>query len=303
MDYHYISPRAKASDNRVMRHLRLAARVSFACAALSAVSGCDLLQNPVEPPPPTTGIVSYTALGASDAIGFGSSQPCVPFASCPNGTGYVQIVARRLRDANPTMTFLNLGIPGAVLSREIMTIGNNLGRGIPANFIDGEVPFVPTGSTIVTVFPDANGVNALAAAMKSLTPGPRSTFKTLQIQNFVRDFTVFINGIHARAANATVIVFNMPNLSRLPYAAGYSGDEREQLRDLSVAFSAAMNATRSAKVRVIDLMCQPAIYTAAFYSSDGFHPSDFGYLSLADQVSAAIVSAPAPPPTSCAFMQ
>ena len=36
--------------------------------------------------------VYYSAISASDGTGFGSSSPCLPFADCPNGTGYVQRV-------------------------------------------------------------------------------------------------------------------------------------------------------------------------------------------------------------------
>src|ERR1041384_3905669 len=36
--------------------------------------------------------VSYSAVGASDAIGYGSSVPCIPFADCSGGKGYVQLI-------------------------------------------------------------------------------------------------------------------------------------------------------------------------------------------------------------------
>src|SRR5688572_4020120 len=97
-------------------------------AVSGALSGCEFVDNGPTGPIPPTSTVSYTALGASDAIGYGGSTPCIPFSSCPDGTGYVQIVARRLREANANMSFLNLGIPGAVLSRDIMNIGNSNGR-------------------------------------------------------------------------------------------------------------------------------------------------------------------------------
>ncbi|MSO50367.1 MAG: SGNH/GDSL hydrolase family protein [Acidobacteria bacterium] len=278
-------------------------RFALAAATLVLVSaGCDALTKPTEPGPVVTGVVSYTALGASDAIGYGSSSPCVPFSPCPDGTGYVQIVARRLRAATPNLAFLNLGVPGAVLSREIMTIGNSLGRGIPANMIDGQLPFVAVGSTIVTVFSDANGVNTIGAALKPLASSARPAYAQTQVQNFARDFLSFISGITSRAGGATVVVLNLPNLARLPYAAGYNDDERSFLRQLSAGFTAGMNATRSSKVRIVDLMCHAPVYQAAFYSSDGFHPSDYGYSVMADLVTAAIAAPPAPPATTCSFM-
>jgi len=267
---------------------------------LGALAGCDYFKTPTTPVPPATG-VSYTAMGASDAIGYGGTSPCIPFAQCPDGTGYVQIVARRLKAANADMTFLNLGIPGAVLSRDIMNIGNGLGRGIPANFIDGELPFVARDSTLVTVFADGNGVNTIGAALRPLAPADRAAYAQTQIQNFARDFAAFAAGIADRAPSATIVVLNLPNLARLPYSAGYTADERQWLRTLSTGFTAGINATRSSRVLIVDLMCYAPIYQASFYSSDGFHPNDAGYSALADLVSAAMVNAPAPPASTCAF--
>jgi lysophospholipase L1-like esterase len=294
------------ADTACMRLFSLqpgAGRLALAGATLVLASaGCDVFTKPTEPGTPVVpGAVSYTALGASDAIGYGSSSPCVPFSACPDGAGYVQIVARQLRATNPNMAFLNLGVPGAVLSREIMTIGNSLGRGIPANMIDGQLPFVATGSTLVTVFSDANGVNAIGAALKPLAPGLRAAYAQTQIQNFARDFSGFVTSISSRAAGATIIVLNLPNLARLPYAAGYTEEERSYLRQLSAGFTAGMNVTLSTRVRVVDLMCHSAVYQPAFYSSDGFHPSDHGYSVMASLVSAAIAAPPAPPATTCSF--
>ncbi len=272
-------------------------------AGLMALSSCDMMKEGPTEPGPTPSTVSYTALGASDAIGYGSSSPCIPFSTCPDGAGYVQIVARRLREANAGMSFLNLGIPGAVLSRDIMNIGNNNGRGIPANFIDGEMPFVARDSTLVTVFADANGVNAIGAALRPMAAAERPAYAQTQIQNFGRDFATLVAGISERAPAAKIIVLNMPNMARLPYAAGYSADERQWLRELSVGFTTAINATRSSRVVVIDLMCHAPIYQSSVYSGDGFHPNDAGYRALADLVTAAITTAPATPPTSCSFMQ
>ena len=277
--------------------------VLIGLVALSGtLSGCEFVDKGPTGPIPPTSAVSYTALGASDAIGYGSSSPCIPFSACPDGAGYVQIVARRLREANANMSFLNLGIPGAVLSRDIMNIGNSNGRGIPANFIEGEMPFVARDSTLVTVFADANGVNAIGAALRS-TPFPdRHFYAQTQIQNFARDFAIFTAGISERAPSAKILILNLPNLARLPYAAGYSVEERQWLRELSSGFTAAINATRSSRVLVIDLMCHAPIYQSSMYSSDGFHPNDTGYRALADLVSAAITTAPVAPPPSCSFM-
>lgn len=279
-----------------------ASRSLLCLSSLVALAGCEYFKAPTEPIPPPATSVSYTALGASDAIGYGGSSPCFPFAPCPDGTGYVQIVARRLKATNADMSFLNLGIPGAVLSPGIMAIGNSIGRGIPANFIDAQLPFVARDSTIVTVFADGNGVNAIGAALRPLAPADRAAYAQTQIQNFARDFADFTAGINSRAPAAKIIVLNMPNMARLPYAAGYTEEERRWLRELSTGFTTAINGTRSSRVLIVDMMCHAPVYQRSFYSDDGFHPNDAGYGVMADLVSAAIASPPGPPPASCGFM-
>ncbi len=87
-----------------------------ACSSKDDDGGND---NPNGPSPGGTGPVSYTAIGASDTTGFGSSAPCLPFSDCPNGNGYVQRITRELRNSGRTVTLMNLGIPGSVVGPEI----------------------------------------------------------------------------------------------------------------------------------------------------------------------------------------
>jgi lysophospholipase L1-like esterase len=124
-----------------------------------------------------------------------------------------------------------------------------------------------------------------------------------QIASFAQEFQDLITGVRARATTSKVVVLNLPNMARLPYNAGLNATEREWMRRLSVGYSAAMNAARSADVRVVDLMCHAPVYNPAIYSGDGFHPNDTGYALLADLVTAAVTSAPPAPATNCAFMQ
>jgi lysophospholipase L1-like esterase len=273
----------------------------MALAALFGAAACNMIKTPTTPAP-VAGAVSYSAIGASDAIGYGGSSPCMPFSDCPNGTGYVQTVARRLRADHPDMEFLNLGVPGTVLSREIQDIGNSMGRGIVSNFIDGQMPFVDRDATLVTVFAGGNDVNTIGSAVRARAASERASFAQTQIDHFTRDFATFIAGISERAPNAQIVVLNLPNMSRMPYAAGKSSDEREWLRTLSVSFSAGMNATRGSRVRVVDLMCHEPMYDGGIYSSDGFHPNDLGYVRMADLVTAAIAQAPSAPAAGCTFM-
>jgi lysophospholipase L1-like esterase len=271
--------------------------------ALTTLAGCDVLKTPTAPPLPS-GAVRYTALGASDAIGYGGSLSCLPFSACPDGTGYVQIVARRLKAAHADFDSSNLGIPGAVISRRLMDLGNAVIGDIYGNFIESQMPFVPRDSTLVTIFAGGNDVNTVGAALRAgRDNGDPNAYVDSQISAFSAEFRDLITGIRARATHSRVLILNLPNMARLPYGTGRTGTEREYLRRLSVGFSASMNATRSADVHVIDLMCHAPAYEPGIYSADGFHPNDSGYLMLADLVTAAIATAPSAPASTCGFMQ
>jgi lysophospholipase L1-like esterase len=243
-------------------------------------------------------------VGASDAIAIGASHECFPFAACPDGTGYVQVTKRRLEAAGKTVTLLNLGIPGAVLGPDIEAIGNGLGRGIPGNFLEREMPFVARDSTMVTVFAGGNDVNTAAAAVEAGLGGsdPVSYANTLA-NGFGRDYNTLISGIKSRASNAKIIVLNLPNLAALPYMSGRTLLQRQAVQALAVSFSSKANALTSQGVLVIDLMCDPRSYIASNYSSDGFHPNDSGYAFIADLVfAAATTGTAATPRSSCAQM-
>ena len=89
-------------------------------------SACDFIKDKISPtsptpvgPPASGAAISYTALGASDALGIGGSVECQIFQPCENGTGYVPRLVRDLRAQSHEMTHVNLGIPAAVLSPTI----------------------------------------------------------------------------------------------------------------------------------------------------------------------------------------
>jgi lysophospholipase L1-like esterase len=271
--------------------------------ALLAVSGCESVSSPSDPPA-NSNIVLYTAIGASDTSGFGSSAPCLPLTSCPDGTGYVQTIERRLRTSGKSVTLLNLGIPGAVLAPEVQAIGNQLGRGIVGNFIEREIPFVQRNATLVSVFAGANDANTIGAAIAAGFGGvnPAGYVQT-QTDNFGRDLRTLVAGIKDRAPQARIVFLNLPNMAGLPYMSGNSLTEKRWLQQIAVGFSAQINALGSQGALVIDLMCDPLFYQAGMYSSDGFHPNDAGYSRLADLIVAAEnTGSVTPPRASCSQM-
>lgn len=274
---------------------------------LSACSTINTPTDPSTPPPqqqPSGSAISYTAVGASDAIGYGSSAVCLPFAACPEGKGYVQLVRNRLKDSGKTVSFLNLGVPGGVLGPEIQTIGNQLGRGIATNFLDNEAPFIATDSTLVTVFAGGNDVNTIGAAVGAGYGGSNvDGYIDARTQGFGRDMRKLVSGIRARAPQARIVVMNLPNLAAMPYAAGYTPAERRTLQKIAVAFSAQINALTADGVLVVDLMCDGTFYQSGIYSSDGFHPNDSGYARMADVVyPPASTGVAAQPRSSCSQM-
>ncbi|HEY8535737.1 MAG TPA: SGNH/GDSL hydrolase family protein [Vicinamibacterales bacterium] len=260
--------------------------------------------NPAGPSAPTQ--VFYTAIGASDAVGIGASVPCLPFADCPSGTGYVPRILRELRSENGTVGFMNLGLPGAVLTPEVQALGNQVGVGINHNFLDNEAPFVPRETTLVTVFAGGNDVNTVATAIDRGAAGSQSpdAYIDAQIAAFAAGYRQLLDTIRSRAPSARIYVLNLPNFAGLPFARSRPLRDRRWLQRLSVGFTTqGANALLGGNVTVIDLMCDPRAYQAGTYSGDGFHPNDTGYAFLAQVVLDAIRNGAPPPNPSCGQMR
>jgi lysophospholipase L1-like esterase len=282
----------------------------IAAAALVVACGigttaCDMLglgdEDPTDPSPASTPI-RYTAVGASDVWGYGSSAPClVPFEDCPDSKGYVFVAAGRLRSDGYTVTVTNRGIPTATISLAFQQLGLQYGHPVYGNLLDSELPFVPRDSTHVTIFAGGNDVNVMTAALGGGAGGANpAAFIDQQVQSFARDFTAHVDGRRDRiGSDGRIIALNVPNLARLPYRAAASLAERNAVQRAAVGITTtAINPQASRGVRVIDLMCLAALYAPASISSDGFHPSDAGYALMAAEVVRAVTSASFPAPLS-----
>lgn len=265
------------------------------------------MTNPTSPSDPGTtssNAVIYSAVGASDANGVGGSVVCLPYVTCPDGTGYVQQLARRYTTAGKTVTLQNLGFPGAALSKTFQDIGNQVNRGIAINFLNDEMPFVKTDATLVTVFAGGNDANAVAtAAQQGLGGSDPTSWVNAQIATFGRDMASLVTGIRARAPKARIIVLNLPNLAAMPYASTYGINDKRALQTIAVGMNTQVNATVNQGATVVDLMCDSRVYNPSIFSSDGFHPNDTGYALFADLIqAAAATSAATAPKSSCSFM-
>ena len=277
-------------------------------AALIALFGSGIACNKAETPTsptPSDGPIFYTAIGASDGIGFGSSSPCVPFTDCPDGLGYVQILRRRLRDTGRTVEHRNLSIPGAVLSKAIEDLARDIGQPISdlaGNFIERQAPFVPTNTTHVTIFAGGNDANVIGrAALAGRGGSDPAAYIDTQVRQWGTDLEDLIARIRSRAPNTRIVVLNMINLAGAPYIASRPASERSIMQRIAVGISDRANALTSRQVLVVDLMCDARLYLPSNYSSDGFHPGDGGYAVFAEDALPALKDgANNQPNTGCA---
>ncbi len=277
-------------------------RIGLTVAALTVAISCSKLglgdKSPTAPsgPPAAGSTIVYTAVGASDATGVGSSNLCAPFATettCPDGMGYVPVTVRQLKAQGFTVTHRNLGLPTAVISRGFQTLGQQFNRTIAGNFIEQEMNFVLSNSTVVTIFAGINEVNTVTSALGGGAGGANPNgYMDTQIQAFATDYATLLAGIRAVAASARIIVLNVPNAAGLPYLTGVSLAQRQAAQRLSIGMARAVNAL--ANVTVVDLMCDARSYAAANYSSDGLHPNDAGYAFIASEVVKAITTSSYP---------
>jgi len=289
-------------------------RITAAALVLAfgiGTTACDKLglddEDPTSPSPVTPGTpVRYTAVGASDVVGVGSSAPClILFEDCRDSKGYVFVAAARLRSDGYTVTVTNRGIPTATISAAFQQLGLQYGHPVFGNILDGEVQFVPRDSTVVTVFAGGNDVNVIMAALGGgAGAGNQAAFIDQQVQNFAANYSTLVDGIRDRiGATGRIIALNLPNLARLPYRASAPRQEREAAQRAAVGMTTAINAMTSRGARVIDLMCLAALYAPASLSSDGFHPSDAGYALIATEVVRAVTASSYPAPqASCPQM-
>src|SRR5262249_15033809 len=171
---------------------------------------------PTGPPAPGSTIV-YSALGASDANGVGSSAPCVPFdQTCP-GNGYVYVATRGLRSQGFTVALHNLGIATAVIGRDFQSLGQQYNHTIVANLIEQEMPFIASDSTVVTVFTGVNEINTITAALGGgAANGDTNGYIDNQVRAFGSDYSMLMSGIRSKAGGARIVGLNVPNAAGLP---------------------------------------------------------------------------------------
>lgn len=274
------------------------------CAALLTAGCSSKSPSGPSPAPEPNSTINYTAIGASDALGIGSSLECFPFTDCPNGKGYVQETARQLRARGFTVNVSNLGIPTAVIGRDFQNLGAQYGRFIAGNFIDSEAPFVNPSTTLVSIFAGANDVNTVTSALGQGAGGSDPiAYINNQVKAFADDYAALLKIIRDRTPSARIVVLNLPNMAGMPFLVNASLPQRQAAQRLSVGMTTTViNPLTSQGALVADLMCDARSYQAVTYSADGFHPSDTGYAWIAAEVVAAATTTYRAPQTSCSHM-
>jgi lysophospholipase L1-like esterase len=212
----------------------------------------------------------------------------------------VFVAARQLRALGHTVAVTNSGIPTAAVSRRFQDLGRQYGHEALQNLIDGEVPFVPSSTTDVTIFAGGNDVNIITAALRGGAGSANQTaYVDQQVANFAADMRAVVDGVRARADRARIVALNLPNLGAMPYLATSSRAQQQAVQRASVGITTtAINPLASQGVRVVDLMCEERLYQRSSLAGDGFHPSDTGYALIAGEVVRAITAATHPAPRS-----
>ena len=308
----------------------------FAFAAPVAFVGCSGSDVTLPPQPQQSAVplshVRYTAIGASDAAGYGASVTCntsqnpvqVALPTCPGGTGYVPDIVRLL-DARPhtTVALNDLGISGAVVgpkTRALIDMYGSQGSSAPClprtgsdltpgDFITNELPNLTGTETLVTIFAggnDTNGIVNAVACLEIAGDGAQiPAFLTSALAQFGTEFEQLVAAVNAKSPNAKVVIANLPNFAGIPFA---QSPEISPVKPFLQSVSVGIDQTvylPEAKLGlpVVDLLCNPASYVPTNFYTDGFHPNDAGYAAFAAAFLAQILAkTPTLPQSSCSFM-
>jgi lysophospholipase L1-like esterase len=202
---------------------------------------------------PSAPSVRYVALGASDAVGVGASDH--------NHTAYVPVLISRLPHG---ASALNLGISGETLHGALT---DELPQAIQAK------------PTLITIWLVGND-------FKNCVP----------LTQYTADLNTLLTQLQTKTS-ARVFVANAPDFSLLPAiqqaaaAGSFCGGPPTQaaIRAKTIQWNQAIDAAVAAHHdTLIDLYDANLAGHPDYISMDGFHPSDAGYLALANLFWSAI---------------
>lgn len=245
-----------------MRHARLLRQagiaillvVMFVLAACGEISSSARSRAPIATPKVKPSM-TYVAIGASDAVGVGASDP--------NRTAYVPRIIARL----PARAFaLNLGVSGYTVRQ---ALANELPQALSVN---------PTLVTVWLVGNDFRECTPLADYQRNLD----SLLGQLQTQTHAQVFVANAPDMSLLPA----IRNGSPGLGACLF-----GQRPEQIRGLVEQWNAVIAAVVAKHhMALVDLFHSDLEAHPGFIASDGFHPSDGGYRMLADLFWAQIIA-------------
>lgn len=225
------------------------ARIVALLLAVLLLAACnDVRGSPLPTASPTAKpSMVYVALGASDAVGVGASDP--------NTTAYVP---RLIAHLPPRAFALNLGVSGYTVQQALV---NELPQALAAN---------PTLVTVWLVGNDFRGCSSLSDYQRDLD----LLLGQLETKTHAKVFV-------ANMPDASLLPAIRDGSVNL--GACLRGAQPAQIRALSQQWNAVIAAVVAKHHQVlIDLFSAKLATHPDYVSSDGFHPSDAGYRALAD---------------------
>jgi lysophospholipase L1-like esterase len=288
--------------------LRRFAALGILLSGAAALSACTALSQLTPPNPNVSNarVFSYTAIGASDAVGFGASVPCPTAAvvigsdteqmpspaSCPSGTGYVPDIVHFLQTGVNTVALTDLGISGAVIGPTERTLGNtwepfvdptcgHSGQApcIPGDFITDELPLIPSQQNTVTIFAGGNDTNAIfahvAVACASCTPLQIQSMIAADLTNFLTDYQTLLVTVHARFPFARIYAANLPNFGLIPRGVALGGQAQALLDAISTNMDYNVNPVTGTHGINVDLPAAGIPVVDIECDPQSYNPSNF----------------------------
>lgn len=242
-----MSAAVRRVNNRSLS-LVLSLLLAFALAILAGCGKDSAASVPphVMPSPTPIPPVIYVAIGASDAVGVGATDP--------NTQGYVPLIIARLPAHSQA---LNLGISGNTIHP---TLTNELPEAIAAH------PTLVTVWMVGNDFRNCTLLNQYGADLETL-------LAQLQTQTHARVFV-------ANLPDMSLLPSFQNDAAQVPCFQGQTADQiRAQVVQWNAVIAAAV--TRHGDV-LVDLFHSVLAQHPELIYSDGFHPSTAGYKVLAD---------------------
>ena len=206
-------------------------------------------------------------------------------------------IRRRFQADGRTVSYLNLSGPRSRALACDRRSRRSIGARTRATFVERYPPFVPPGTTHVTIFAGGNDANIIGSAVSG---GPGRA-RHPRLRRWTGSSVGQRSG-RVRQSRAQPVVHRADRRLQ-PAEPGrrtvHGGTHRPGAQHHAAHRHRPHGPDQQPhepRRLVVDLMCDPRLPQPASYSSDGFHPSDAGYAIMAELGYAALTSGAAPAP-------